>query len=375
VRSPAGWGSGEPRFAPGRGGGVMMSWIEPRPRGGVQLKITTVTDGRWSNPIVVTQGDSLFVNRADLPAVCAFGVGNGLAAAWGSRGGATPDGHQIRIALSSDAGRTWSAPAVLHADRHGTEHGFVSLVTQGFGLRAVWLDGHNLTGGIEEGAADMTLHSRFIAPSGTLAREQELDGRTCDCCPTNAVASGKQILVVYRDRDEAEFRDISLVRLESGHWSPPAPVHRDGWRIQGCPVNGPAIAADGERVAVAWYTAAQDSPRVLVAFSGDAGRSFSEPIRVDDGRPQGRPGVALLSDGTAAVTWIESDGDKAQVRARLVRNGARPSSSMGIARTDDGRATGLPQIARDGDRLLFAWTDPGKRAQVKVAEAKIPRLR
>ncbi len=374
LRSPAGWGSGEPRLTPAPGGGAMMSWIEPRPRGGEMLKFAYVTDGRWSNTFLIAQGDSLFVNRADLPVVCPYGQ-KGVAAAWGSRGGAGADGHQIRIAQSPDGGRTWRAPVVLHADRGGTEYGFVSLVPQGAGLRAVWLDGHNLTAGMEEGTADMTLHSRFIAPTGTLAREQELDGRTCDCCPTNAAVVGKQILVVYRDRDDAEFRDISLVRLEAGHWTPPGSVHRDGWKIRGCPVNGPAIAADGDRVAVAWYTAARDTPRVQVAFSPDGGRSFTEPIRVDDGRPLGRAGVTLLADGTAAVTWVESDKDKAQVRVRLVRSGARPSPSTGVAKTDDGNATGIPQIARDGDQLLFAWTEPGKRPQVRVAEVRPPRMR
>lgn len=373
LRAPAGWESGEPRFAPAPDGGVLMSWIEPRSKGGEALQFASVKDGHWSNPILIAQGDSLFVNRADLPAVCAFGR-SGLAAAWGSRG-ASPETHQLHLALSFDGGRTWGKRALLHSDRSGTEHGFVSLVPQGLGLRAIWLDGHNVMPGMEEGTADMTLHTRFIAPTGTLAREVELDGRTCDCCPTNAAVAGNQILVVYRDRDEGEFRDISLVRLESGRWTTPAPVHRDGWKIQGCPVNGPAIAANGDRVAVAWFTAAQDTARVLVSFSADGGRSFSAPARVDDGRPIGRAGVALLDDGTAAVTWLESDKDGAQVRARLVREGARPGTSTSIATTHDARGTGIPQVARTGDRLLFAWTEPGKRSQVRVAEAKVPKLR
>ena len=62
-------------------------------------------------------------------------------------------------------------------------------------------------------------------------------------------------VVVYRDRSEAEkeIRDISIVRLKGKKWSAPRPVFQDGWRLNGCPVNGPAVAAAGRRVAVAWF--------------------------------------------------------------------------------------------------------------------------
>jgi hypothetical protein len=47
-------------------------------------------------------------------------------------------------------------------------------------------------------------------------------------------------------------------------------VHSDNWKIDACPVNGPAIAATGRRVAVAWFTAANDTARVKLAFSSAA---------------------------------------------------------------------------------------------------------
>jgi hypothetical protein len=370
LSSPAGPGSVEPRLAVAPGGGVMMSWLEPRPSGGHSLQLAMRTGGHWSSPVTIAEGDSFFVNRADFPAVCAFGK-NGVAAAWMWNVSATTRAHQVRLALSHDGGRTWGRPEVLHEDREGQEHGFVSLVPQGEGLRAVWLDGHNGKPGDAEGMAEMTLHSRFVAPTGTLTREQEVDDRTCDCCPTSAAAVGPDLLVAYRDRDADEIRDISLTRLEGGRWGPPTPVHQDGWKIAGCPVNGPAIAVEGDRVAVAWFTGARDSSKVLVAFSSDRGRTFGDPVRVDDGRPLGRAGVALLPDGSAAVTWVEGDAPDARVRIRLARDGVRPGPSASIAATRDARGTGFPQVIRDGSRLLFAWTEPGTRPQVRTGEARI----
>ncbi len=61
----------------------------------------------------------------------------------------------------------------------------------------------------------------------------------------------------------------------------------------------------GDRVALAWFTAEGDSPRALLAFSTDGGRSFGAPIRVDEEQTLGRVDVAMLPDGRAVVSWLE----------------------------------------------------------------------
>lgn len=62
-----------------------------------------------------------------------------------------------------------------------------------------------------------------------------------------------------------EIRDISVIRLKDGKWSQPRWVAQDGWRINGCPVNGPAVAASDRHVAVAWFTGAANTQQVKLA--------------------------------------------------------------------------------------------------------------
>jgi hypothetical protein len=397
LPSPARMGAGESRLVTTPDGAVLMSWLEPRVAGtrgrsaavlsgsapaagkpgdpasaGHALRLASLRAGKWSPVLTITEGDSFFVNWADFPAVCAFGE-HGLAVAWLWKSGAGTYSYQTRVAISADGGGVWTDPIIVHDDRDGTEHGFVSLLPQGVGVRAVWLDGHNFTEKVEEGMADMTLHSRFISPTGTLGREQEVDDRACDCCQTAAVSVGADILVAYRDRSPEEIRDISVVRLDGGKWSKPVPVRNDGWNIAGCPVNGPALSAVGERVAIAWYTAAADTPRVYAAFSANGGRKFGQAVRVDEGKPLGRVGVAMLPDGSAAVSWMEGDGKEARVRARFVREDARPGAAATVARLPGARASGVPQMVRDGERLVFAWTEPGKPSRLKLAAVKLPK--
>jgi hypothetical protein len=122
-------------------------------------------------------------------------------------------------------------------------------------------------------------------------------------------------------------------------------VHPDNWKIDACPVNGPSIAAAGRSVAVAWFTAANDSARVKLAFSSDAGATFGTPIRVDGGNPAGRVDVTMIEGGSALVTWIErTGGDTAAVRSRRVHNDGKVGPATTIASSSAKRASGFPQL-------------------------------
>jgi hypothetical protein len=182
-------------------------------------------------------------------------------------------------------------------------------------------------------------------------------------------------VVVYRDRSADEVRDIGAARFVGGRWTEPTLVHRDGWKIEGCPVNGPSIAADGRRVAVAWYTAAGDTPRVRVAFSSDAAAQFGAPVEVDDGKPMGRVDVALLADGSALVSWLERTADGGEVRARRVYADGRRGQAVTIAKTSVERASGFPHLVRSGDRIVFAWTEASKPSAVRTATLTVSAFR
>ncbi|HEY3215726.1 MAG TPA: hypothetical protein VGK93_04475 [Candidatus Eisenbacteria bacterium] len=396
LRSPAPPGSGEPSLAVAPDGAVFLSWLEKRGAAHA-LRVSRLEGQGWRKPGTIAEGDSFFVNWADCPVLLAVDSRR-LAIAWPWKSGGATYAYDVRIAQSQDGGRTWSRPTVPHRDGTPTEHGFISLVASpaspdrsptdvrptepmgGGGVRAIWLDGRKAAADGAAGVADshdeshaeMTLRTALLSPEGTLYDERELDGRVCDCCQTAAVVVVRGLVVAYRDRSPDEIRDISVVRLEDGRWSEPHALHPDGWKIQGCPVNGPSLDARGHRVAVAWYTMAADSARVLVSFSSDGGRTFDPPIRVDDGDPLGRTDVVLLEDGSALVVWLETQGQEARILGRGVTSDGSRSPAFTVARTAAARSSGFPRTVRSGRRLIFAWTDAGKPARVRVAEAEVP---
>lgn len=367
IASPAGVGSQTPRLAASPDGELGMSWLEARPDGRHALLWATYSGETWSAPLPVVEDDSLFVNWADFPGVLPVASG-GLVAQWLVE---SPGGHHaydIRLARSADGGRTWSAPATPHGDGTAAEHGFVSLVRGADGVSAIWLDGREYAGRKEgDPGARMQLRQAAFDASGTPGAERVLDERVCDCCPTAAVSTPWGLLVAYRDRTDAEIRDISLVRATTdGKWSAPVTPFADGWHIAGCPVNGPALDARRGFVALAWYTEAADTPRVWCALSTDGGRDFGERVRVDDGRAGGRVDVVCLDDGSALVTWLEKTGDGAEISLRRIAAKERGPRIV-VAATSPARKSGFPKLARAGKGVFVAWTDVSDSTRVRVA--------
>jgi hypothetical protein len=368
IVTPAGPGSAEPNLSLGPAGRVYLSWLESGPDSAHHFKFATLQNERFSAPRLIAAGakGDWFVNWADFPSL--FPISNTrLVAHWLQRTGDSRYAYGVRVAQSRDGGASWSAPATPHRDESEAEHGFVSLFRAGDAVGIVWLDGRKHAAAKSEAEAEMSVRFTTLGADQRLTTDTEVDARACDCCQTSAAITARGPVLVYRDRSPAEVRDIAITRYQKGAWTQPRIVHRDHWVIAACPVNGPAVAARGQRVAVAWFTAARDEARVYVAFSGNSGDTFRTPVRVDDGAPAGRVDVQVLSDNSALVSWLERVGDRSEIRVRRVYQDGRRSAARTIATSSAERASGFPHMIWRGKDVVFAWTEPGRPAQVKTA--------
>lgn len=373
VESPALDGSGEPHLSAGQDG-LVLSWLEPGEGDAYDLRVARWEGGGWSEPSTVVSSEKHFVNWADFPSVVS--VDGTLWAHWLERGEQGGYDYGVRVTRSSDGGATWSPSWTPHTDGTPTEHGFVSTFAHPEGgVGFVWLDGRKFAEGPDGEAAteEMTLRTRRVEADGTAGSESVIDERICDCCQTDAAMTSAGPIVVYRDRDAEEIRDIYASRFVEGSWTTGAPVYPDGWRIAACPVNGPAVTAEGDRVAVAWFTAARDTAAVKVAFSRDAGATFDPAVRVDEGRPAGRVDVVGLPDGSAMVSWIERVRDGgAEIRVRRVHPDGTLLAASRVSAASSERAGGFPQMVLHDGRLHFAWTDVAEDGSQGVRVAHVP---
>lgn len=379
IASPAPDWAAEPNLAVSPDGALFMSWLEQQPDSSFALKVARRDDLLWTQPREVTRARNLFVNWADFPSIVALGDDR-LAAHWLQRSGEGTYSYDVRVAQSPDGGNTWSAGVVPHRDSTESEHGFAALWPEEDGsLSLAWLDGRKYAqpGGTKE----MMLMHTSLGRDMLLGGEVPLDARICDCCQTSVALTSDGPVIVYRDRSDAEVRDIYIVRRVGRTWTAPAAVHADNWEIDACPVNGPAVDARDRRVAVAWFTAAADTPRVKVAFSNDGGATFGVPVRVDDGNPAGRVDLVMLDGGAAAISWVENVGDRAEVRVRRVGDGAERGGArepaITVAHGTASRSSGFPRMTATKDAIYFAWTVPGPTREdpssIRVARGALAR--
>ncbi len=368
FRSPTGPGAAEPHLFAGRDS-VLLSWLEPVANTDrVALRYSRYRQNAWSAPQTIVERNDLFVNWADFPSIVEDAKGV-LFAHWLQKSSTGTYSYDIRMATSAD-GKSWGTPFLLNRDGTNTEHGFVTMAPlPGGGVGATWLDGRkmNAEGGHEHGAADagdMSLRYASISAKGELTGDTELDNRTCECCATGMAMTSSGPVIAYRDRSRDEVRDIAYVRKSSTGWSKPARVHADGWKIKACPVNGPQVDAIGNRLAVAWFTGAQEKGRVYVAFSSDGGAKFGTPVQVDEGTPTGRVDITMIDGTTALVTWLEQVGTAGKIRARKVSSSGTVEPAMTIAESTTARAGGFARLANLNGECYVTWTEQSGKSKL-----------
>jgi hypothetical protein len=366
---------GTPGLVRNAAGELLLSY-SVKVDGAWAVKVALIEGTGWKPIGTLPVGPQFAPIHSDPPTLTRAGDGS-LVATWGESPakGAPPEALHLFAARSADGGRTWRRFGPLHADDSPTEHSFVALTPVAVGspdLVAVWLDGSNLA---RPGGTTMLRTARIHGNATT--GELLLDPRACDCCATAAAHTPAGPLIAFRDRGDDELRDIALVRTNAeGLWRLPVPLATDGWIIDGCPVNGPALLATGDQVAAAWFTGAGDRPRVRAAVSSDGGATFPAPVDIDapagSRKPLGR--VALTSDGKdgAILTWLAADGARAFLLARRLPPSNKPPLQIG--ETVALPTSGLPRAAAVGQNLFVVWRVPGPPATIQTARVPLAAL-
>jgi hypothetical protein len=347
--------------------GTILSWVENETTAPT-LKFSERTTAGWSPARTVAASNNWFLSGADVPTVMRLSDGTLVATTYPAVD-VSIEAYDLRLSWSRDDGKSWSRPISPHHDGTMTQHGFASpYELPGGGLGLIWLDGR--------GKESMSIFHGAFDTSWKQVAEAALDDRVCECCQTAVAMTADGPLVAYRDRSPREIRDIHVSLFTGGAWTPPRPLHVDNWRIEACPVNGPALSARDRRVAAAWFTAADDKPAAWAAFSQDAGRTWGAPIRLDDRDAIGHVDVELLDDGSAVATWVEYANERSQIRMRRLEPSGARSPVVVVHDGSAGRVSGYPRLARSGADLILAWTESaggeGGGQTVKTAVARLP---
>ncbi len=345
--NPAAAGSLQPNWSTTQDGGALLSWVEPS-KSGLNLRYAVLHGAKWSEPQTVAVNRHFFRHPAEVPEVMQLGAKQWMAH-WVEMPNESSEAEFVYVSSSAD-GVHWTTPLMAHKDKSQVEHGLASMAVNGNGeISLFWLE----TPQGEDGPG--YLMRTVVDAGGKEIKEERLDDDVCDCCPTAVAKTNKGLVVAYRDHTAENIRDIAVIRLENGKWSPSKIVHADNWKLNACPTNAAAVAAKGDRVAVAWYTSAQNKPRVEIAFSTDGGATFGKTAVVSTGHAYGYTSLALDDQGNAVVSWLEQGGAAGtRVLARSVSAASATGPVIPVA--EGGRmALGYPRLFRSGSASFIGW--------------------
>ncbi|MGQ0801044.1 MAG: hypothetical protein ACT4NL_13155 [Pseudomarimonas sp.] len=324
----------------------------------------------------VASGPDWFINGADFPNLVVLDNGDWVTF-WLQKTSPDTYSYAIHSIRSRDAGRHWDPPILLNRDATHTEHGFVSLTAAGDDrVRAVWLDGRRMADAAAASTHDhaaaehMTLRTAVLGRDVAATDERELDDLTCACCQTDAVRGSQRTAVVYRDRSATEIRDIAWLSVQNDRWSASKPLHDDGWKITGCPVNGPAIAADGDRFAVIWPSMASGDMRIAFKID-DAGESVDSHTLAEGAAELARLDIARFANEQWLVSRVVTESNQPTLRVSLIGERGDIAWQQDIAN----KVGGFPRLASSGKVAMVVWAEAGDsptHSRVGMARLSMP---
>lgn len=298
----------------------------------------------------------------------------GVVVAWNAR----DQGTEIKLARSRDFGKTFAAPMSLQTKGAVGDRGWHSLAVDAQGVAHVaWLDHRVLTqnrkptdkphvhgAGTHDGVAmaqQSQLYYATVGPNGTT--EKAITPGVCYCCKTALAATPTGVVAAWRHVYAGNMRDMTFARLSGPSPTPPARISEDGWSINGCPDDGPALAVGADRrVHAVWPTVIPgDEPMgaLFYASMASSGDRFTPRQRITTlGAPKpSHPQITVDGAGHLFFAWDEVLGGvrtAAFAEATTAADGSlRLSAPTAIA---PGNSTSYPMMAPLARGVVVAWT-------------------
>jgi hypothetical protein len=304
------------------------------------------------------------------------------------------DGSLLLISRSPDGGASFTRATPIPGSEAAGNRGWESTAVDRHGrVVAFWLDhremassgsaamhheGHDHASGDAakaDGAVRAQSSKLYFAALDGASHSRAVAGGVCYCCKT-AVAIGADgaIHAAWRHVYPGNLRDIAFTTSRDGGrtFTTPVRVSSDGWILDGCPENGPALAAGADDVVhVLWPTlvagATSDGEPTLALFhaTSRSGGTFSPRERIaTDGMPR-HPQLTATAAGLFAAWDEQTAGGSRVVLARLASSGSGPARVSREIVSGSARAQ-TPTIAGASEGVVIAWAEGTEQSVIRV---------
>jgi hypothetical protein len=327
-------------------------WTVDRENGRVCARSSRDFGRVWSAPVPVTS-ERLDSGGDARPKIAVAAQGD-IYVTW-TRPMSKPYTGEIRFSRSTDGGRSFGAPLIVHHDRREITHRFDALTVNSAGqIFVAWVDKRDqLAAGRPDEYRGAAIYFAVSDDGGrTFRGDFRAAEHTCECCRIALLPrSDGSVLALWRHVFAPNIRDHALARL-----TPDGTAHGfrratfDDWHVDACPHHGPSLAADsaGELHAV-WYSGAAQRNG---AFYGRIGGDGVAGQRRLGGDTAEHPDLAIAGQ-RIAVAWKEFDGQRSLLKAIRSDDGGRTWTERQLAATAG--ASDQPRVLAAGQKFFVFW--------------------
>lgn len=322
-------------------------------KGSILYTFSTDQGASYAKPTEVAALKALSLGMRRGPRIAVAGQSIVITAIGGEQGGGR-DGDLFAW-RSRDEGKTWHGPSQVSDVTRSAREGLHGMAASPTGeICCVWLDLRN--------KGTQIFGSRSTDGGATWSKNQLVykspDGSVCECCHPSVVYDGRGVLHVMWRNSLGGNRDMFWTASKDGGktFGEAAKLGRGSWELDACPMDGGAIAVQGEhgKIATAWrrdkqvflVTNQPADERMLGTgvqpwLAADKQRAYSvwlsrrpgdlylavsdqdQSIKLATGARDPVVAAAAIDQGPVIVAWEEDENGQSVVKAKNISGDSR----------------------------------------------------
>jgi hypothetical protein len=312
----------------------------------------------FNAPIKVNKKPHKIGTDGDARPKIAIGPEGNIYVTW-TQGLAKPYTGYIWFAHSTDQGKSFSEPVIVHQDRAEITHRFDALTVAGNGrVYVAWVDKRDLVAAKAakqpyEGAAIYYAYSDDAGAS--FSKEQKLADSSCECCriAMTTDAAGNAV-AMWRHLFDDGIRDHAIAKLSDAPITDVKRASFGNWKIDACPHHGPALARGGDwGWHMAWFDGGEKAGLFYSRMDGEAWVSAPAKRFGNVEQQAGHP--ALMSKGEQVwLVWKELTDKTSIIRMATSDDGGR-SWNDAVTVAETAGKSDHPQLLRSKDGVYLGW--------------------
>ena len=231
--------------------------------------------------------------------------------------------RQLVFTQSFDDGKSFEPSIIIGSEELDSGKYFQHMSVDGQGgIHMAWLDGpskKNAKGEMEKDSSRVSgvRYTQSLDGGITFDTTKILDADPCPCCNVQTAADGKgNVYVSWRKvfgSGLTQVRDMVVAASTDGGktFSDPVKINDDKFQFDGCVHVGAPMTIDSTgTLHIAWYTGATGRQGMYYATSTDNGQSFSKPLPIltGDWVPPQRIYITIDNADTVWLTWEDATG-------------------------------------------------------------------